>query len=84
MSKGKLQLEQARAVKLSKQAEPVETEQLVSPRPSTSGASFCESIESELVKETPENFNEQTANYATEWVESLTNDDLPFQSFGIH
>ena len=83
-SKRKIQLEQARTTKLSKTAEPVGSDLQASPQPSTSYAIFNQPTDTELVHEndpeTPntDEYNEQysMANYASEWVESLSRDDL--------
>ena len=88
-SKRKIQLEQARSQKISKGSEssqtaiePAATEPLsASPLPSTSDASFSEPVDSahvEIDPETPEDYNElgAMASYASEWVESLSRDDL--------
>ena len=84
-SKRKIQLEQARATKLAKSSEPDQTttepavsEPESSPQPSTSCASFSEPAETELDSEIPEEYEERSAmaNFASEWVESLSRDDL--------
>ena len=80
-SKRKIQLEQARATKLAKSSEPTEpavSEPAASPQPSTSGVSFSEPAETELDPETPEEYEERSsmAHFASEWVESLSRDDL--------
>ena len=73
------------ATKLAKSSEPDQTttepavsEPAASPQPSTSGASFSEPAETELHPETPEEYEEWSAmaNFASEWVESLSRDDL--------
>ena len=86
-SKRNIQLEQGRAIKLAKSSEPDQTttelavsEPAASPQPSTSGASFSEPAETEL---TPEEYDERSsmANFASEWVESLSRDDLSLSVF---
>ena len=61
--------------------EPLSTSPEASPLPSTSGVSFSEPVDSaqvEMDPETPEDYNELSAmaSYASEWVESLSRDDL--------
>ena len=80
-----MQLEQARA---AKQANVTETEPTLpeasssvpadSPQPSTSGASFSEPTDPEIHTEDEEMYDGHSAmaNYALEWVESLSRDDL--------
>ena len=84
-SKRQMQLEQARA---AKQPRVTETEPSVpevslsdSPQPSTSGASFSEPLDPEIHTGAPEDegiYDEHSTmvNYASEWVESLSRDDL--------
>ena len=69
--------EQARTTKLAKSSEPNQTTTEPA-KPSTSGASFSEPAETELDPETPEEYEESSAmaNFASEWVKSLSSDDL--------
>lgn len=82
-------MEQARSQKIPRRSEssqmaiePAVTEPLPTlPQPSTSGASFSESVgraEVEIDPEAPEDYDELSAiaSYASEWVESLSRDDL--------